>query len=50
MDKKKTWKKSCKNWKKAQRQKIIHDSLRATLINIPNWKTPGHDGLHGIWF
>ena len=22
------------------------DSLRAT----PNWKTPGHDGIHGYWF
>ena len=27
--------------------KIHHESLRATLKKVPNWKTPGHDGIHG---
>ena len=27
----------------------IHmESLRATLKKVPNWKTPGHDGIHGF--
>ena len=26
------------------------NSLRATLKKIPNWKTPGHDSIHGFWF
>ena len=26
------------------------DSLRATLKKITNWKTPGHDSIHGFWF
>ena len=25
------------------------DSLGTTLKNIPNWKTPGDDGIHGFW-
>ena len=30
--------------------KIHVDSLRTKLKKIPNWKTPGHDGIHGFWF
>ena len=27
----------------------IHlESLRATLKKVPNWKTPGRDGIHGF--
>ena len=29
--------------------KIHLDSLRATLKKVPNWKTPGHDGIQGYW-
>ena len=29
----------------------IHiDLLKTTLKRIPNWKTPGHEGIHGFWF
>ena len=29
----------------------IHtDLLRMTLKKVSNWKTPGHDGIHGFWF
>ena len=29
----------------------IHiDLLKMTLKRIPNWKTPGHDRMHGFWF
>ena len=29
----------------------IHiDLLKTTLKNISNWKTQGHDGIHGFWF
>ena len=29
----------------------IHiELLKKTLKKIPNWKTPGHDGIHGFWF
>ena len=29
---------------------IRPDSLRATLNKIPNWKTPGDNGILGFWF
>ena len=32
------------------KEKIQLDSLRATLKKAPNWKTPGHNGIHGYWF
>ena len=29
----------------------IHiDLLRTTLRKISNWKMPGKDGIHGVWF
>ena len=28
----------------------IHIDLRKTTQKISNWKTPGHDGIHGFWF
>ena len=29
----------------------IHtDLLQTTLKMVSNWKTPGHDGIHGLWF
>ena len=30
--------------------KIYIDLLKTTLKRKPNWKTPGHDGIHGFWF
>ena len=27
---------------------IHQESLRATLKNISNWKTPGYDDIHGF--
>ena len=29
--------------------KIHIDSVRTTLKEIPNWKTPDHDSIHGFW-
>ena len=26
------------------------DFLKTTLKKLSNWKTPGHDGIHGFWF
>ena len=26
------------------------EQLKKTLKKISNWKTPGHDGIHGFWF
>ena len=34
----------------AQKTKIHLDSLRATRKNVPNLKTPGHNGKHVYWF
>ena len=28
---------------------IHNDLLKTTLEKISNWKTPGHDGVHGFW-
>ena len=29
----------------------IHVDLpKTTLKRISNWKAPGHDGIHGVWF
>ena len=28
----------------------IHINLLKTTQKISNWKTPGHDGIHGFWF
>ena len=32
------------------KEEIHRDSLRATVNEIPDWKIPGHDGIHGFWF
>ena len=29
---------------------IHSDLLKTTLKKVLNWKTPGHDGIHGFWF
>ena len=29
---------------------IYIDLLKMTLKKTSNWKTPGHDGIHGFWF
>ena len=29
---------------------ILIDLLKTTLKRTSNWKTPGHDGIHGFWF
>ena len=28
----------------------IHIELLKKTLKISNWKTPGHDGIHGFWF
>ena len=25
-------------------------TLKSVLKKVTNWKTPGHDGIHGFWF
>ena len=59
----KMWKGRDHNWKaewrtnmekelqaleKGSKAKILLDSLRATLKKVPNWKKPGHEGIHGF--
>ena len=29
---------------------IQTDLLKTTFKKVLNWKTPGHDGIHGFWF
>ena len=36
--------------KKGLKAEIHSDLLKTTLKKISNWKTPGHDGIHGFWF
>ena len=35
---------------KGPKAEIHSDLLKTKLRNISNWKTPGHDGIHGFWF
>ena len=28
----------------------LEEGPKMTLKKISNWKTPGHDGIHGFWF
>ena len=35
---------------KGPKAKIHIELLKKTLKKISNWKTPGHDGIHGSWF
>ena len=35
---------------KGPKAKIHLESFKATLRKVPNWKTPGHDVIHGLWF
>ena len=34
----------------ARKQKYTSNDSKKTLQKISNWKTPGHDGIHGFWF
>ena len=36
--------------KEGPKAEIHTDLLKITLKEISNWKTPGHDGVHGFWF
>ena len=36
--------------KEGPKAEIHTDLLRTTLEKVSNWKTPGHDGIHGFWF
>ena len=36
--------------KEAPKAEIHTDLFKMTLKKISNWKTPGHDGIHGFWF
>ena len=29
---------------------IIHRFTQNDINNLSNWKTTGHDGIHGFWF
>ena len=29
---------------------MFTDLLKTSLKKVSNWKTPGHDGIHGFWF
>ena len=35
---------------KGPKAEIRIELLKKTLETISNWKTPGHDGIHGFWF
>ena len=40
-----------KRSRRIRRRAEIHtDLLKTTLKKVSNWKTPGHDGIHGLWF
>ena len=39
-----------KGLEKGPKGEINIELLKKTLKKIPNWKTPGHDGIHGFWF
>ena len=36
--------------KEGWKAEIHVELLKITLKKISNWKTPGHDGIHGFWF
>ena len=36
--------------KEDPKAEIHTDLLKTTLKKVANWKTSGHDGLHGFWF
>ena len=39
-----------KELKEGSKGEIHIELLKKTLKKISNWKTPGHDGIHGFWF
>ena len=41
-------KKELQRLKKGPEEDIHQDSLRATLNEIPNWKSPGHYGMDSV--
>ena len=43
-------KKELQGLEKGPEADIQQDSPRTTLKKVVNWKTPGHDGVHGFWF
>ena len=45
-----TMKKGLQRLEENPRTDIHLESLRTTLKNVRNWKTPGHEGIHGFWF
>ena len=45
----KIMKKELKDLEEGSGASIHLKSLRATLRKVPNWKTPGQDGIHGFW-
>ena len=42
--------KELKELEEGPKANIHLELLRARLKKIPNWKTPGPDGIHGFWF
>ena len=39
-----------KGLEEGPKTEIHFNLLKTTLKRISNWKTPGHDGIHGYWF
>ena len=39
-----------KGLEESPKAEILIDLIKTTLKKISNWKTPGHDGIHGFWF
>ena len=44
------WKKNCKDSINGSKADIHRKSLRGTLKNVPNWKTPNRDDINEFWF
>ena len=42
--------KEFEGFEEGPKEEIHIHSLRTTLKKVPNWKTSGHDGIHGTWF
>ena len=38
------------NYKFGTDAEVLIELLKKTRKKISNWKTPGHDGIHGFWF
>ncbi len=46
----KRYDKRTRRTRRRSKAEIHIELLKKTLKKISNWKTPGHDGIHGFWF